>query len=75
MKDYDPNKPSKFIQYLDANNLYGWAMCQKLPTHGFKWLPESRLSIKNVKKIINESLTNHGYVFEVDLEYPEELWE
>ena len=32
------NKPTKYIQYLDANNLYGWAMTQKLPTNGFKWL-------------------------------------
>ena len=38
MKDYNPNKPSSYIQYLDANNLYGWAMSQKLPTHGFKWV-------------------------------------
>ena len=38
MKDFNPDKPSKFIQYLDANNLYGWAMSQSLPTHGFKWM-------------------------------------
>ena len=38
MKDFDESKPSSFIQYLDANNLYGWAMSQKLPTHGFKWI-------------------------------------
>ena len=38
MKKYDKNKPTKYIQYLDANNLYGWAMTQKLPTNGFKWL-------------------------------------
>ena len=37
MKDFDETKPSSFIQYLDANNRYGWAMSQKLPTHGFKW--------------------------------------
>ena len=38
MKDFDETKRSTFIQYLDANNLYGWAMSQKLPTHGFKWI-------------------------------------
>ena len=38
MIDYDPDKPSTYIQYLDANNLYGWAMSQSLPTHGFKWM-------------------------------------
>ena len=36
MENYDPDKPSKFITYLDANNLYGWAMSQRLPTHGYK---------------------------------------
>ena len=38
MKNFDESKPSTFIQYLDANNLYGWAMSQKLPTGGFKWI-------------------------------------
>ena len=38
MKDYNPDKPSSYIQYLDANNLYGRAMTQKLPFHGFKWI-------------------------------------
>ena len=38
MKDYNRDKPSSYIQCLDANNLYGWAMTQKLPTHGFKWI-------------------------------------
>ena len=38
MKDlYNPNEESTYLQYLDANNLYGWAMVQKLPTHGFMW--------------------------------------
>ena len=44
MKDYNPDKPSSYIQYLDANNLYGWAMSQKLPTHGFKWMNDCRKS-------------------------------
>ena len=73
--DFDPNTQSKFIQYLDANNLYGWAMIQRLPTNGFQWIPENELSTSNVIKILNESITNHGYVFEVDLEYPKKLWE
>ena len=38
MENYNPTKASKFITYLDANNLYGWAMSKKLPTHGFKWM-------------------------------------
>ena len=36
LKNYDKNKESSYIQYLDANNLYGWAMSQKLPVDGFK---------------------------------------
>ena len=36
--DYDKNKPSTFISYLDMNNLYGWAMSEYLPYGRFKWL-------------------------------------
>ena len=80
MKDYNPDKPSKFIEYLDANNLYGWAMSQSLPTHGFKWMKEP--TIESVMKILedaNNSMNNpsehkKGYMFEVDLEYPKDLW-
>ena len=38
MKDYDESKESSYIQYLDANNLYGTAMSEKLPINGFKWV-------------------------------------
>ena len=41
---YDPSKPSKYIQYLDANNLYGVAMSMKLPTCGFKWMNKYELN-------------------------------
>ena len=41
MKNYDENKESSYIQYLDANNLYGWAMSQKLPKNGFKWINDA----------------------------------
>ena len=37
MKNYDEKEESSYIQYLDANNLYGWAMSQKLHVSGFKW--------------------------------------
>ena len=37
MKDYDKNKESLYLMYLDANNLYGWTLSKKLPTNGFKW--------------------------------------
>ena len=38
MKNYDEDEESSYIQDLDANNLYGWAMSQKLPVNGFKWI-------------------------------------
>ena len=79
MKDYNPDVESSYIQYLDANNLYGWAMSQQLPTHGFKWM--SNITKEKVMEILekaNHSMLNmgrKGYIFEVDLEYPSNLWE
>ena len=78
MKNYDSDKESTFIQYLDANNLYGWAMSQHLPTHGFKWM--KNLTVEKIYEILDKvrhSMANpykKGYIFEVDLEYPEHLW-
>ena len=40
MKNHDKNNESSYIEYLDANNLYGWVMSQKLPTNGFKWVED-----------------------------------
>ena len=54
---------STYIVYLDANNLYGWAMSKPLPTHGFKWMEVSEL----------ETWENHSCILEVDLEYPKSL--
>ena len=71
MKDFDESKPSTFIQYLDANNLYGWAMSQKLPTHGFKWIDVDKSS---VLKLLEKKDANQGFILEVDLEYPSSLW-
>ena len=50
VKDYDPDKRTKYIQFLDANNLYGCAMSQRLPTHGFKWLKD--LTVESTKEIV-----------------------
>ena len=73
MKNYNKTQPSTYIQYLDANNLSGWAMSQKLPTHGFKWMKD--IEIPSVIKLLEKKDNKTGYIFEVDLEYPQSLWE
>ena len=73
MKEYNKEKPSKYIMYLDANNLHGYAMRQYLPTGAFKWLTEKQID-KIMKKTILPN-NKKGYILEVDLEYPEELHE
>ena len=79
MKDYRPDVESTYIQYLDANNLYGWAMSQSLPTHGFKWIKNlTKDKLMDILDKKNHSMPNRGrkgYIFEVDLKYPSSLWE
>ena len=71
MKEYDENKPQKYIMYLDANNLYGWAMSQYLPTGGFKWMTQKQIDNIDLAKYKEDS--KNGLILEVDLKYPEEL--
>ena len=61
---YDKDKERSYLMYLDANNLYCWAMSQPLPTGGFKWLKEDKWEdiLKNKDGI--------AYINECDLEYP-----
>ena len=64
---YNKNEKTKYITYLDANNLYGWAMRKPLPTGEFKWMNENELdSWKNMPG-------GYGCILEVDLEYPHRL--
>ena len=62
---FNSNEPSKYIQYLDANNLYGWAVSKSLPTHGFKWMEEDE----------RNNWKNYSCILKVDLEYPKSLHE
>ena len=55
--------------YLDANNLYGWGMPQKLPVNGFKWVKKLSKFNEDFIKIYDEN-SNKGYILEVDVEYP-----
>ena len=71
MKNYDEKSQPKYIMYLDANNLYGWAMSQYLPTGGFKWLSTKKINKINLSKYVEDS--DKGLILEVDLEYPKEL--
>ena len=71
LKSYNPGKKSRYILYLDANNLYGWAMIQHLPTGGFKWLNDQEIAELDITKL--EADGEIGYFFEVDLEYPKEF--
>ena len=69
MKNYNNNEESSYIQYLDANNLNGWAMSKKLPVNGFKWIDNN----ETAGPVINEDLWT--YIFEVDVKYPKRLHE
>ena len=72
IKDYDKVEEESFLEYLDANNLYGWAMSEPLPVDGFDW-------IKDLSKIDEDFIKNYdkdsdkGYILEVDVKYPKNL--
>ena len=61
--EFDPAEETKFISYLDANNLYCWAMSKQLPTSEFKWMTDNEL----------DDWKHLSCFLEVDLEYPEDL--
>ena len=71
MKEYNEKTFSKYIMYLDANNLYGWAMSQHLPTDNFKWMSDKEIKRIDLGKYKDDS--KRGLILEVDLEYPQEL--
>ena len=73
MKEYNENEPSKYLMYLDANNLYGWAMSQYLLYGSFKWLSNEELNNIDLGKYKENS--NDGLILEADLEYPKDLHE
>ena len=72
MKNFNKTELSKYLMYVDANNLYGFAMSEKLPTNGFKWLTN-----KEIENLFNNQIVQvwerTPCILEVDLEYPEEL--
>ena len=66
--EYEPREPTRYLQYLDANNLYGWAMSQPLPTGGFHWV---EVKSDEISKLVNSC--EKGYLLKVDIQYPREL--
>ena len=73
IKNYDKKIESSQLTYLDANNLYGWAMFQKLPVNGFMWEYDLSRFNEDFIKSYNEN-SDKGYFLEVDIEYPKQLW-
>ena len=70
MKDYDKNKESSYLQYWDRDNLYGWAISQKLPVNNFKWIKDtSQFNEDFIKNYDQES--DEGYFLEIDVQYLE----
>ena len=66
MKDYDKNKELLYLQYWDVNNLYGWAMLQKLSVNIFEWIKDISHLNEDFIKNYNEEI-DEGYFLEVDV--------
>ena len=73
MKNYDKDMESSYLEYLDVNNLYGWAMSQKRPVNGFEWVEGLYQFKEDFIKNYDED-SNKGYFLEVDVEYPENVF-
>ena len=73
MNNYDKSIMSSFLMYLDANNLYEWAMSQKLPVNGLKWVKNLSKFHERFIKSYNEN-SDRGYFLEIDVEFPKNLF-
>ena len=72
MKNYDKNKESSYLEYGDANNLYGFAVCKKLPVYYLKWVDNLSIFTEEFIKNYHEN-SIIGYNLEVDVKYPRNL--
>ena len=71
MNNYDKNIDSSFLQYLDANNLYGWIMIKKLPIGEFKRIQKCEFLMFDEELIKNyDENSDEGFLYEIDAEYP-----
>ena len=73
MNNFNKNIESSYLVYLDANNLYGWAMSQKLPVNGFKWVEDLSLFNESFIKNYDEN-SDQRYFLKKDVEYPKKLF-
>ena len=71
MKSYNKNIESSYLEYLDANNLYGWGMSEKLLVNGFKQIKKLLKFNERIKSYDENS--NKGYILEIDFEYPKNI--
>ncbi|XP_050528668.1 uncharacterized protein LOC126898547 [Daktulosphaira vitifoliae] len=68
ISDYNPNIPHKYLQYLDATNLYGTAMMEPMPLGNFEW---STVTLEEILDTAEDA--DHGYLVQVDVDYPQHL--
>ena len=73
MKNYNEDIISSYLMYLDANNLYGWAMSQKLTVNGFKWVKNLSQFNESLIRNYNEN-SDTRYFIKVDIDYPKEMF-
>ena len=71
LPSYNPDLPTSYIVYLDANNLYGWTMTCPLPFKDFSWLSDEEIEKLDIETVSDTS--DYGYILEVDLDYPQHL--
>ena len=74
MKDYDENKESSYLKYWDVNNLYSWAIFQKLPVNNFEWIEDTSQINEDFIKSYNEQ-SDEGYFLKVNVQYLEKIHE
>ena len=72
MKDYNKDEEESFLQYNNANNLYGFAMSEPLPVDGFEWMEDLSKIDEDFIKTYDEN-SDEGYTLEVNVEYPQNL--
>ena len=71
MENYNNNEESSYIQYVDTNKLFGWAMSKKLPVNEFKWIENNEINEDFIKNY--DENNDKGYIFEVNVKCPKRL--